>query len=209
MVDVNNTSEINIVQFLDKLASREPAPGGGGAAALAGAVGIALGNMTGSLTVGKPKYAAVEEEMTELNKNAEKLRKELYELIEGDARAFMPVAKAYGIPKDDPHREEVMEQALKGAAEVPLEIIRKSCEALEVIAEYAEKGSVLAISDAGCAAAMCKAAIESAALNVYVNTKAMKNRALAENMNMEVKELMEKYCQMASEIYTFVAGRLY
>ena len=208
-MNVNNTSEINITQFLEKLASREPAPGGGGAAALAGAVGIALGNMTGSLTVEKPKYAAVEEEMTELNKTAQKLRKELYELIEGDAQAFMPVAKAYGLPKDDPRRAEVMEQALRGAAEVPLEIIRKSCEALEIIAEYAEKGSVLAVSDAGCAAAMCKAAIESAALNVYVNTKAMKNREIAESMNVEVQELMEKYCRMAAEIYTSVAGRLY
>ena len=128
---------MEITSFLDKLASKEPAPGGGGAAALAGAIGIALGNMTGSLTVGKKKYAEVEGDIIELNKRAQSLRKQLYELIEADALAFMPVAKAYGIPKDDPDRNEIMEAALNGAVRVPIEIMKKSCEALEIIKEYA------------------------------------------------------------------------
>ena len=195
--------------FLDKLASKAPTPGGGGAAALAGAVGIALGNMTGSLTVGKKKYASVEEEMIKLNERAENLRKELYELIERDAQAFMPVSRAYSIPKDDPMRSEVMEEALKGAAEVPLEIMRKCSEALEIIDMYAKKGSNLAVSDAGCAAIMCKAAMESAALNVYINTKSMKDRKQAEAMNAEVQKIMDKYGAIALEIYAFVAGRLH
>lgn len=199
---------MEIIHFLDKLASKSPTPGGGGAAALAGAVGIALGNMTGSLTVGKPKYTDVETEITELNKRAEELRKELYGLIERDARAFMPVSKAYGIPKEDPMRVEVMEAALKGAAEVPLEIMRRCCEALEIIEVYAHKGSLIAISDAGCAAVMCKAALESAALNVYVNTKSMKNRDLADKMNNEVTEMLDKYCALAMEIYAFILGGL-
>lgn len=199
---------MEITSFLDKLASKEPAPGGGGAAALAGAIGIALGNMTGSLTVGKKKYAEVEEDIIELNKRAQSLRKQLYELIEADAQAFMPVAKAYGIPKDDPDRNEIMETALKGAAQVPIEIMRKSCEALEIIKEYAEKGSVLALSDAGCAASMCKSAIESAALNVFINTKAMREKKIAAQINEEVDAILECYCQMADEIYNSVAGRL-
>ena len=199
---------MELTQFLDKLASKEPTPGGGGAAALAGAIGVALGNMTGSLTVGKPKYTDVETEITELNKRAEELRKELYGLIERDARAFMPVSKAYGIPKEDPMRVEVMEAALKGAAEVPLEIMRRCCEALEIIEVYAHKGSLIAISDAGCAAVMCKAALESAALNVYVNTKSMKNRELADKMNNEVTEMLDKYCALAMEIYAFILGGL-
>jgi len=199
---------MELTLFLDRLASKEPTPGGGGAAALVGAIGIALGNMTGSLTVGKKRYADVEEDIIELNKRAEELRKELYDLIEGDAEAFMPVARAYSIPKDDPMRDEVMETALKGAAEVPFQIMRKCCEALEIIEEYAKKGSILAISDAGCAAAMCKAAIESAALNVYVNTKAMKDRAYAEAMNEEVQGMLRDYLVMASEVYGAVEGRL-
>ena len=199
---------MELTQFLDKLASKAPAPGGGGAAALAGAVGVALGNMTGSLTVGKPKYAAVEEEIIEANKMSEELRKELYGLIERDAKAFMPVSKAYGIPKDDPMRDMIMEEALKGAAEVPLKIMRKCCEALEIIDVYAQKGSVIAISDAGCAAVMCKAALESAALNVYVNTKSMKNREYAVRLNEEVEGMLKKYVTMASEIYSTVLGGL-
>ena len=200
---------MELTHFLDKLASKEPTPGGGGAAALAGAVGIALGNMTGSLTVGKPKYASVEDEIKEANERSEELRKELYALIERDAQAFMPVSKAYGISKEDPMRDKVMEEALKGAAEVPIEILRKCCEALEVIEVYAHKGSLIAISDAGCAAVMCRAALESAALNVYVNTKSMKNREYAEKMNSEVEILLNKYCALASEIYEFVLGGLH
>lgn len=199
---------MEITNFLDSLASKEPTPGGGGAAALIGAVGVALGNMTGSLTVGKAKYAAVEEEMIELNKRAEVLRKELYELIKGDAEAFMPVSKAYGIPKDDPMRDEVMETALVGAARVPLEIMKKSYEALAIIKTYAEKGSVLALSDAGCAASACKSAIESAALNVFINTKAMKNRSIALEMNKQVDNILGKSRCLADEIYDSVAGRL-
>lgn len=199
---------MELTQFLDKLASKEPTPGGGGAAALAGAIGVALGNMTGSLTAGKAKYAAVEDDIIELNKRSAELKKELYGLIKSDAEAFMPVSKAYSIPKDDPAKSGTMEAALKGAAAVPLEIMRKCCEALEIIREYAQKGSAIAISDAGCAAAICKAALESAALNVYVNTKAMQDRALAETMNAEVGEMLDRYLVMASEIYVSVAGRL-
>ena len=101
-----------------------------------------------------------------------------------------------------------MEEALKGAAEVPLKIMRKCCEALEIIDVYAQKGSVIAISDAGCAAVMCKAALESAALNVYVNTKSMKNREYAVRLNEEVEGMLKKYVTMASEIYSTVLGGL-
>ena len=208
MTNINSTKEMSTAQFLEKLASKAPTPGGGGAAALAGAVGISLGNMTGSLTVGKKKYASVEEVMIELNKKAEGLREQLYELIEKDAEVFMPVSKAYGIPKDDPDRDEVMEEALKGAVTVPYEIVVKCCEALEIIKEYADKGSVIAISDAGCAASMCKAAMESAALNVYVNTKPMKDREYAEMLNVKVREMLGKYLALAEEIYESVERRL-
>ncbi len=202
-------NEMSLTQFLDKLATKEPVPGGGGASALAGAIGVALGNMVGSLTVGKKKYAAVEAEIIELNEKAEAVRLALCTLIEKDAEVFEPLSKAYSIPKDDPTRDEVMAKVLKEASEVPLEIMRNCCKALDLIEEYAQKGSVIAISDAGCAAAMCKAALESAALNVYINTKSMKDRELAEAMNAEVQEMMDKYCALASEVYASVSGRLH
>lgn len=197
--------EMNLEQFLAKLASSSPVPGGGGASALAGALGIALGNMVGSLTVGKKKYADVEDEIIALNEKACALRNRLLDLIQKDAEVFEPLSKAYGIPKDDPKRDAVMAEALKAASQVPLDIMRKCCEALELIAVYGKKGSVIAISDAGCAAAMCKAALESAALNVYINTKSMKDRQLAESMNEEVAAMLDKYCRMASEVYEAVS----
>lgn len=200
--------EKNIDKFLEALASSAPTPGGGGAAALCGALGIALGNMVGSLTLGKKKYADVQEDIAELNAKAEALRAGFVALVDADAEAFAPLSRAYAIPKDDPARDEIMEPALLRAAEAPLEIMRKCAEALDLISGYAAKGSALAISDAGCAAALCGAAIEAAALNVKINTKSMKNRAVADNINAEMNELLQKYFALSQEIYNDVSGRL-
>lgn len=200
--------EKNIDKFLEALASSAPTPGGGGAAALCGALGIALGNMVGSLTLGKKKYADVQEDIAELNAKAEALRAGFVALVDADAEAFAPLSRAYAIPKDDPARDEIMEPALLRAAEAPLEIMRKCAEALDLISGYAAKGSALAISDAGCAAALCGAAMEAAALNVKINTKSMKNRAVADNINAEMNELLQKYVALSQEIYNDVSGRL-
>lgn len=200
--------EKNIEKFLEALASSAPTPGGGGAAALCGALGIALGNMVGSLTLGKKKYADVQEDIAELNAKAETLRAGFVALVDADAEAFAPLSRAYSIPKDAPARDEIMEPALLKAAEAPLEIMRKCAEALELISGYAAKGSALAISDAGCAAALCGAAMEAAALNVKINTKSMKNRAVADNINAEMNELLQKYLALSQEIYNDVSGRL-
>lgn len=200
--------EKNVDRFLETLASSAPTPGGGGAAALCGALGIALGNMVGSLTLGKKKYADVQEDIAELNAKAEALRAGFVALVDADAEAFAPLSRAYSIPKDDPARDEIMEPALLKAAEAPLEIMRKCAEALELISGYAAKGSALAISDAGCAAALCGAAMEAAALNVKINTKSMKNRADADNINAEMNELLQKYFALSQEIYNDVSGRL-
>lgn len=200
--------EKNIDKFLAELASSAPTPGGGGAAALCGALGIALGNMVGNLTLGKKKYADVQEDIAELNAKAEALRAGFVALVDADAEAFAPLSRAYSIPKDDPARDEIMEPALLKAAEAPLEIMRKCAEALELVSGYATKGSALAISDAGCAAALCGAAMEAAALNVKINTKSMKNRAVADNINAEMNELLQKYFVLSQEIYNDVSGRL-
>ncbi|HIS67552.1 MAG TPA: cyclodeaminase/cyclohydrolase family protein [Candidatus Scatomorpha merdipullorum] len=199
--------ERDIQNFLAALASKAPTPGGGGAAALCGAVGIALGNMVGNLTLGKKKYAEVQEDIAALNAKAESLRADFLALIDADADAFEPLSRAYGIPKDDPTRGEVMEAALLAAVQPPLEIMRKCVKALELIADYAAKGSALAISDAGCAAAITRAACEAAALNVFVNTKPMRDREKAGEINREANELLQK-CALAREIYNNVTGRL-
>lgn len=200
--------EKNVEKFLAKLASSAPTPGGGGAAALTGALGIALGNMVGNLTLGKKKYAGVQEDIAALNQRAEAIRAGFVALIDADAEAFAPLNRAYGIPKDDPSRAEVMETALKRAAEPPLAIMRKCAEALELVKEYAAKGSALAISDAGCAAVLIRSAAEAAALNVFINTKSMTNRKTAGRLNTEANSLVMHCNLVAGEIYDAVYGRL-
>lgn len=191
-------------KFVEVLASNAPAPGGGGAAALVGAIGTALGNMVGSLTVGKKKYADVEEEIIALQKKCDALQKELLDQVEADEINFVPLAKAYGIPKDDPNRDQIMEEATVIACGAPVKIMDLCGEAMEAIAVFAAKGSRLAVSDAGCAAVCVKAAMQAASLNVFINTKTLKNREVAEEMNAKCFALLDKYCAMADEIFETV-----
>lgn len=191
-------------KFVEALASNAPTPGGGGAAALVGAVGTALGNMVGSLTVGKKKYADVESEIMDLKIKCDDLQTELLDLVKKDADGFEPLAKAYGIPKDDPNRAAILEQATLDACAVPMEIMEKCCEALDYIQIFAEKGSRLAVSDAGCGAVCCKAALQSASLNVFINTKSMKDRIAAEELNRRANDMLTKYCALADDIFAAV-----
>ena len=182
-------NDLSCAQFLAQLASKAPTPGGGGTAALVGAAGVALGNMVGCLTTGKKKYAVVEADIQALNARAEALRLELEALVQADADAFTPLAAAYGLPKDTPeqaaHKASVLEAALDGASAVPLQIMEKCAEGIALAGQYAAKGSVLAVSDAGCAAVLCKAALQAASLNVFINTKLMADRSRAAALRPE------------------------
>ena len=193
--------------FTEQLASKAPVPGGGGASALVGAIGIALGDMVGELTVGKKKYAAVEEDVKALMARAQDLRVRLLECVNKDAEAFEPLSRAYGIPKDDPARDEVMEACLRTAAAAPMEILDLCCEAIELQREFADKGSALAVSDAATGVVFCWSAMYGAAVNVKVNTKAMKDRDYAEKLNAHVDEQMAKYWPIAEKVYEDVYRR--
>ena len=133
-------------EFVEVLGSKAPVPGGGGASALVGAVGTALGNMVGALTVGKKKYADVEEEMKELMAKATTLQDELLHLIERDAEVFEPLSKAYGMPRETEEEKaekaRVMEIVLKDACSVPMEIMEKCCEAIDLIIHKGRVGEV-------------------------------------------------------------------
>ena len=194
----------NCRKFVEVLASDAPAPGGGGAAALVGAVGTALGNMVGSLTLGKKKYADVQDEIIALKAKCDALQTELLNQVEADEVNFLPLAKAYGIPKDDPNRDKIMEEATVIACSTPLRIMELCCEAIDCIAVFAAKGSRLAVSDAGCGAVICKAALQAASLNVFINTKTLKNREVAEELNRRANLMLNNYGQMADEIFTDV-----
>lgn len=121
-----------------------------------------------------------------------------------DAEGFVPLARAYGIPKDDPNRAETLERATVTACQAPMRIMELCCDSLNVIAVMAEKGSRLAVSDAGCAAALVKAALQAASLNVFINTKTLRDRALAQEMNEKCLDMLERYGALADQIFNHV-----
>lgn len=190
--------------FTELIASTAPAPGGGGASAMVGAIGIALGDMVGELTVGKKAYADVEEDMKELMKRAQKIRKRLLELVDEDAENFLPLSAVYKLPKDTPGRDRIMEECLIKAASAPMEILELACESILLQYEFAEKGSKIMLSDAATGVAMARAALEGAAVNVKVNTQLMNDRELAGQMNETVDQKLETYRRMADEVYAKV-----
>ncbi|MEA4870545.1 Methenyltetrahydrofolate cyclohydrolase [bioreactor metagenome] len=195
--------------FLNSLSSKAPVPGGGGASALVGALSAALAQMVASLTVGKPKYAAVESEMNALLQRSEALTNRFLALMDEDATAFEPLAQAYRLPKgtdeEIAEKARVMEQALKSAVQPPLEIMETCIQTLPLILACAERGSVVAVSDAGVAASLCRAALESAGLNVFINTKTMQDRVYADNLNQQANAFLAEGCAAADAIYRQVA----
>ncbi len=198
----------SVMNFTCELAAKKSVPGGGGASALAGAIGTALGSMVGEFTIGKKKYADVEDDIKSLMKRAEDIRFELLKCIDDDAVAFEPLSKAYSIPKENPDRDEIMEKCLKDAAAVPYRILELACEAVELHRDFADKGSVIMISDAATGAALLQGAIKGAAVNVKINTKSMKDRAYANDLDSKVDALVSKYTKLADEIYTDVWNRI-
>ena len=199
---------LSVREFTRFLASAEPVPGGGGAAALVGALGVALGNMVAALTLGKPKYAEVEVKVAELRRRGEVLRGRLLEQINADAEGFRPLAEAYKLPKDEPRRAEILEQATLRACGTPMEIMELGAAAIPVIAELASKGSRMAVSDAGCAAVAVRAAVEMAYLNLLINTRSLKGREQAEALNARGQELLTKVGRQAEEVWSQVEARL-
>ncbi|MDR2468584.1 MAG: cyclodeaminase/cyclohydrolase family protein [Spirochaetaceae bacterium] len=198
--------------FVQVLSSKAAVPGGGGAAALVGAVGTALGNMVGSLTTGKKKYADVEADILKLQNEATRLQNELLNLIDKDAEDFEPLSKAYGLPAvtdaEKAEKAKIMEKCLRDACATPFEIMKKCAEAIKLCEEFAAKGSKLAVSDAGVGVIFCKAALQGASLNVYINTKAMTDRAYADNKNRETDALLNEYEACADRVFSSVKDQL-
>lgn len=202
----------DLVAFTDALSSKAPVPGGGGASALVGAIGVALGSMVGNLTVGKKKYAHVEDDIKAAMEKAESLRTTLLQLIDQDAVVFEPLAKAYGLPKDTPEQQaekaRVMELCLRDACSVPMEIMRTLCAVIDLHKEFGEKGSMLAISDVGVGVICCKAALQGASLNVFINTGSMTDKDYAKQIEAEADHMLTTYCALADQIYADVVTKL-
>lgn len=198
--------------FLDELASSSPAPGGGAVAALAGALGTALTVMVCNLTIGKKKYADVEEELKPVRGSAEELRAMFTQLIERDTLAFSKVMEAYGLPKDsDPQRAlrtAAITEATKEAALVPLEVMKHCIDALALAQQVASKGNINSISDAGVSALMLHAACEGAALNVKINLAALSDSDFVGWKLDEVGSLLSTSRMMLEEIQSIVEERM-
>ena len=188
-------------QFLAELSSNAPVPGGGGASAAVGAFAAALGMMVTNLTIGKKKYAEYEEELIACRARLEELRDQLIDLVDGDAVAFEPLSKAYSIPKDDPSRDQIMEDALYEASVVPMSIMETVLAAAKELEILVEKGSRLAVSDVGVGILFAQAAIEGASLNVYINTNLMKNRERADEMNAKADAIIAEGAALQKSIY--------
>jgi formiminotetrahydrofolate cyclodeaminase len=173
-----------------------------------GALSAALCSMVANLTSGKKKYAEYQQEIEEILTNMETAIGKLQELMKKDEEAFAPLAKAYSIPKDQPDREEILEKALVKAAEVPLELAEEVSGLIPVLEALEEKGSRLAISDVAVAAAAAEGALKGAVMNVYINTKMMKNRELAEKMNRRALAMAEEGSDRCSRVYQRISNQL-
>lgn len=200
--------ELSLNEFTNQLSSAAPVPGGGGASALMGAVSASLCSMVGNLTSGKKKYAEYQQDIERIIADAVRLNEDMLALIEKDAEAFEPLAKAYSIPKEEPGRDEILEKALYEAALAPLEIVKKSKDAAALINELVVKGSRLAISDVGVAASACEACAKGASMNVYINTKLMKDREVASKLNEQTLGLVDEVVKICGAAYSEVKGGL-
>lgn len=204
-------AEQAIDEFLAVLDSKAAVPGGGGASALVGAMAASLAGMVAHLTEGKKKYQEWWDEIPEWLARAEKLRLELTALMDADAEAFLPLSKAYGLPKDTEEekaeRERVMEEALLTAAMPPLHMMEKTMEVIELLKILEVKGSTLAASDVAVAAEFANAALRGAAMNIFINTKMMKNCEQADALNQKALLMIEVGGTEAREISKRIAGR--
>ena len=188
------TKEQTVEQYLEVLSSKQPVPGGGGASALAGALGSALGLMVGNLTVGKKKYAEVEGEVKEYMEQLEQLKTDFLRLAETEEQ------RAY--------KDAVMEENLLRASLVPLSVMEATLKTIAVLEELEQKGSVMAVSDVGVAVQCARTALAGAVMNVYINTKSMKDRDKADDFNEEAYHMLTSGMARADEIYEKVLKRL-
>lgn len=198
--------------FIDEVASSAPTPGGGGAAAYVGALGSALNSMVGNLTVGKKKFADVEDEIKSHLVQLEEVRAELLDLVEGDAKAFAPLAAAYRMPHTNDEetalRNQAIQDALIDAIEVPLSIMKACTRVIELSDFMAHNGSKMALSDVAVGVSFAIGALKGAALNIFVNAKMLDDRERAKRYTDEAECLIIEWGKRADDIYIAVLEEL-
>ncbi len=204
----NLLTEQTLAAFSEQLSAKVSVPGGGGAAAYAGALAASLGAMAANFTVGKKKFADVEEDLVRIIADLDTLRLRFLSLVEEDAAAFEPLSAAYAIPKDDPTRPDILREATLAAILPPYRMLLCCEDTVDLLEELVDKCSRLMISDAGCAASAVTAAMESAWLNVLVNTRSLPEDDEAKRYEAEAWEMCEDGLPRAAAIYQRVHGIL-
>lgn len=201
-------AELKTAEFVDLLASDAPAPGGGSAAALEGALGAALTAMVCSLTIGKKKYAEFEELAAEAQKKAAGLKARFVDVMDRDTDAFNVVSAAFGMPKatdeEKAARSAAIQKGLEGCTKTPFEMMELAAETLELTASILGKSNDSAASDLGVSALSLRAAIQGAWLNVLINIGSLKNKELAEDYRKKGEALLAKALPLADQIYDTV-----
>jgi formiminotetrahydrofolate cyclodeaminase len=204
--------DLNLDEFAERLASSEPAPGGGSASAAVAALGAGLLVMTCNFTVGKPKYTEVEGDLREVMDELEPLRIWFLASIDRDAEAYDRVVLAFGMPKGTPEekavRREAIQDAMRGAAEVPMDVARRCVRALDLAALVAELGNPNTISDTGCGARFLEAGMMGALYNVRINLGSIKDEAYVGSLAAEVDGLEERGSSALSKVESIVNSKL-
>lgn len=198
-------AEMQVTEFVNLMASDAPAPGGGSAAALEGALGAALTAMVCALTVGKKKYADVQELAVESQRKAEELKARFVDVMDRDTEAFNAVSAVFAMPKDTDEqkaaRKAAMQEALKGCTKTPFEMMQLACETLELTRSLVGRLNASAASDLGCSALSLRAAIQGAWLNVLINISGIADEAFAAEYRKNGEALLAKALPLADEIY--------
>jgi formiminotetrahydrofolate cyclodeaminase len=202
----------SIQVYLDELASKSATPGGGSAAALMGAQSAALTGMVCNLTIGKPRFAAVEVEMQQLLENCENLRKTMCALIQADIDVFNRVMAGYALPKETDteksFRSEAIQAVLKEATDVPLACAHACFQAMELSIKAADIGNPNVLTDAGAALMSAYSGVKTAALNVYVNAGSLKDRVFAESRLHELEQILETADAIVESSYKSIAQKI-
>ena len=203
---------MTIQEFLDVLSSKEPVPGAAALRPWPEPWAMPWDRWWPNLTIGKKKYALVEDEIKELAERMKGIQGQFTALADQDAKVFAPLAKCYSLPsgteEEKAYKAEVMEARLLDASLVPMEIMEKASEMLEIMDILADKGSRMAVSDVGVGVQFIRTALLGAVMNVYINTKSMKNREKAEEMNEKAERLIKEGTEAADRIYQKVLEQL-
>ena len=198
----------SIKQFSELVASKQPTPGGGGVCAAIASLSASLGQMVTNLTIGKPKYIMHTTELEDIKKELDIIRINLLDCINKDAQAFEPLARAYKMDKNTPNYQQIMEESLKCAAGIPLLILKYCTRIIDLDERLAVIGSMLSVSDAATSVMLAQGVLYGAYVNVLVNTRLMKNKQEADELNTQAIKLVDEYSVKALNVFDDICKRL-